>query len=372
MKITIEQDALAAAVTYAARSLPSRPPAPVLAGLLLAAEDGQLRVSGFDYERSADTAAAATVTAPGRALVSGRLLADIVAAVKGDVRLELDGTRLLLRAGSARFTLPTLPLEEYPALPQPDDPSGTLPGPLFAEAVAQIATAVSRDDSLPALTGIGLRIDSSERTLTLFATDRYRYAVRILDFKDLSPDLPLAPALIPGKALLDAAKAAAADSTVDVALPGQTNGILSLTSDHAATTIRALEGELPAYEKLFPTEFPYEATVETAVLKSAVARVALVVDKKSPIRLSFTDNALVLEAGSGDDAQAVDNVHSELKGGELQIAFNPTFLIEGLDALGSEYVRFQFTNATKPAVLSGAGADPRALRYMLMPVRLTN
>lgn len=374
MKLTVAHADLAAAVTYAARSLPARPPAPVLAGLLLDAGDGTLRVSSFDYEISADTTALATVAENGRALVSGRLMADIVARVRGDVDLELTGPRLVLRAGSARFTLPTLPLEEYPALPEAGPTSGTLPGPAFAEAVAQVACAIGKDDSLPVLTGIQLRHDQEADTLTLAATDRYRFAVRTLPWKDcdLTADRI---ALAPGKAFLDAAKAVADDTTVDLALPDASgsNGLFTLRTDNSTTTLRGLEGDLPKYQGLFPTEFNHTATVEIAALKDAVQRVALVTTKESPLRLTFAaDGTLVLEAGTSDEAQAVDNVDTNLDGDELTVAFNPAFLLDGLNALTAESVDFHFTTSTKPAVLRGHGSDDQALRYLLMPIRLTS
>ncbi|NEA46870.1 DNA polymerase III subunit beta [Streptomyces sp. SID10815] len=372
MKLTIDHADLAAAVSYAARSLPARPPIPVLAGLLLDATGDRLRVSAFDYEVSADTSAPAAVTENGRALISGRLLSDIVSTVRGDVHLELRGPRLVLKAGSARFILPTLPLEEYPALPEPGATAGTLAGPAFAEAVAQVACAVSRDESLPILTGVGLRHDSEAATLTLYATDRYRFAVRTLPWKDA--DLADTSAVIPGRALTDAAKATADDTTVDLALPTGGSGLFTLRSEHTTTTIRALEGELPKYDALFPTEFAHTATVEIAALKAAAQRVALVSTKKdAPIKLTFTaDSTLVLEGGTDDDAQAVDNVDTSLTGGELTIAFNPAFLLDGLSALTAESVQFDFTSPTKPAVLRGHGSDDQALRYLLMPIRLSS
>ncbi|MEU9796398.1 DNA polymerase III subunit beta [Streptomyces sparsogenes] len=374
MKLTVDQADLAAAVGYTARSLPSRPPVPVLAGLLLDAADRRLRVSAFDYEVSADTSAPATVTENGRALISGRLLSDIVSTVRGDVRLELTGSRMLLKAGSARFTLPTLPLEEYPALPDPGPTAGTLPGPALAEAVTQVASAVSKDEALPILTGIGLRHDNKAGTLTAYATDRYRFAVRTLTWKDAN--LPDCTTVIPAKALTDATKAATDDSTIDLSMPTANSGLFTLRTEHHTTTIRAMEGELPKYETLFPTEFTATATVEIAALKAATQRVALVSTKKEgPIKLTFTtDNTLTLEGGTSDDAQAIDNVDTNLDGGELTIAFNPTYLTDGLNALTTESVesvQFQFTSPTKPAILRGHGSDDQALRYLLMPIRLT-
>nr|AAF68381.1 putative DNA-polymerase III, beta chain [Streptomyces coelicolor A3(2)] len=357
MKLTIDHTAFAAAVSTPSEVCPPgsgphsrRSPAGRL--------QQRVRISAFDYEISADTTAAATVTETGRALVSGRLLSDIVCTVRGDVHLELRGPRLVLKAGSARFILPTLPLDEYPALPEPGTITGTLDGPAFAEAVAQVACAVSREESLPTLTGIGLHHDSEAATLTLYATDA-TFAVRTLSWKDAN--LPDTSAVIPGRALRRA-KATADDTTVDLALPTGDAGLFTLRSDLTTTAIRALEGELPKYDALFPTEFAHTATVEIAPLKAAAQRVALVSAKKdAPIKLTFTaDSTLVLEGGTGDDAQAVDSVDTSLTGGELTIAFNPAFLLDGLNALMAESVQFDFISPTKPAVLRAHDGDDQA------------
>ncbi|RZB13791.1 DNA polymerase III subunit beta [Streptomyces sp. F001] len=270
-------------------------------------------------------------------------------------------------------TCPRGKLEEYPALPEAGATSGALPGPAFAEAIAQVACAVGKDDTLPVLTGIQLRHDQEDGTLTLAATDRYRFAVRTIAWKncDLTADCT---ALAPGKPLLDAVKAVADDTTIDLALPDAAgvNGLFTLRTDHSTTTLRGLEGDLPKYQSLFPTEFNHTATVEIAALKDAVQRVALVAAKESPLRLTFAaDDTLVLEAGTSDDAQAVDNVDTNLDGDELTVAFNPAFLLDGLNTLTAESVDFHFTTSTKPAVLRGHGSDEQALRYLLMPIRVS-
>ncbi|MFH8470321.1 DNA polymerase III subunit beta [Streptomyces sp. NPDC017991] len=378
MQFTVDQSDLAAAVTYAAHSLPARPPVPVLAGLLLTAtDDDMLRISAFDYETSSDITIQAAVTVPGRALVSGRLLTDIAARVRGTVRGELTGPRLILTAGSARFTLPTLPLEDYPQLPDAGTGSGTLPGPALAEAVTQVAAALGNDDALPVLSGISLHYDQDAGTLTFTATDRYRFAVRTLTWKhcNLTGERT---ALAPGKKLLDAVKACADDPAVDLTIPGDggNSGLFTVRSETSTSTLRAIEGSLPAYSTLFPSEFAHTATVEISVLKEAVQRVALVATRSTPVRLTFTaDGSLVLEAGSSDDAQAVDTVDTALQGEELTIAFNPQFLTDALTAFtvgGATAVDFQFTSPTKPAILHGHDSDDQALRYALMPVRLTD
>jgi DNA polymerase-3 subunit beta len=375
VKIRVERDVLAEAVAWAARSLPARPPVPVLAGLLLKAEESSLSLSGFDYEVSARVSVEADVEESGTVLVSGRLLADICRALPNrPVEISTDGVRVTVVCGSSRFTLHTLPVEEYPALPQMPTATGTVPGDVFAAAAAQVAIAAGRDDTLPVLTGVRIEIEGD--TVTLAATDRYRFAVREFLWKPEMPDVS-AVALVPAKTLLDTAKSLTNGDTVNIALAGsgKGEGLIGFEGAGRRTTTRLLEGDLPKYRTLFPTEFNSVAVIETAPFVDAVKRVALVAERNTPVRLSFEQGVLTLEAGSSDDAQAVERVDASLEGDDISIAFNPGFLLEGLSAIDSPVAQLAFTTSTKPALLSGrpavdAEAD-QAYKYLIMPVRLS-
>ncbi len=375
MKIRVERDVLAEAVAWAARSLPARPPVPVLAGLLLKAEEGMLSLSGFDYEVSARVSVEADVEEDGTVLVSGRLLADICRALPNrPVEISTDGVRAIVVCGSSRFTLHTLPVEEYPALPQMPTATGTVPGEVFASAAAQVAIAAGRDDTLPVLTGVRIEIEGDR--VTLASTDRYRFAVREFLWKPENPDAS-AVALVPAKTLLDTAKSLTSGDTVTLALSGSGagEGLIGFEGAGRRTTTRLLEGDLPKYRTLFPTEFNSIAVIETAPFVEAVKRVALVAERNTPVRLSFEKGVLTLEAGSSDDAQAVERVDATLEGDDISIAFNPTFLLDGLSAIDSPAAQLSFTTSTKPALLSGrpavdAEAD-EAYKYLIMPVRLS-
>ncbi|MFF4405179.1 DNA polymerase III subunit beta [Streptomyces sp. NPDC001262] len=375
MKIRVERDVLAEAVAWAARSLPARPPVPVLAGLLLKAEEGSLSLSGFDYEVSARVSVEADVEEDGTVLVSGRLLADICRALPNrPVEISTDGVRVTVVCGSSRFTLHTLPVEEYPALPQMPTATGTVPAEVFASAVSQVAIAAGRDDTLPVLTGVRIEIEGD--TVTLASTDRYRFAVREFMWKPETPDIS-AVALVPAKTLLDTAKSLSSGDTVALALAGSGagEGLIGFEGAGRRTTTRLLEGDLPKYRTLFPTEFNSVAVIETAPFVEAVKRVALVAERNTPVRLSFEQGVLILEAGSSDDAQAVERVDAQLDGDDISIAFNPAFLLEGLSAIDSPVAQLSFTTSTKPALLSGkpaldAEAD-EAYKYLIMPVRLS-
>jgi DNA polymerase-3 subunit beta len=384
MKLTIAHGPFAAAVTDAARALPARPPAPVLAALKLTASEDTLTVAGFDYEVSGEASAPAEVTEAGTALVSGRLLADItrVLKTKQPIGLTLEGTRVILTSGTTRYTLHTLPLEEYPSLPKLEEATGTVTGTALAEAVAQVATAAGTDNTLPVLTGIQLELADSK--LTLAATDRYRFAVRTIDWTAADDTVTTAKTLIPAKALADTVKMLTGADRISVTLPGQT-GVLGLAAPARSTTTRALEGELPQYKKLWPTadSINVTAVVDTGDLAAAIKRVALVAERNQPVQLSFSDGSLSLHAGTSDDAQAVDTLDAQIDSGvgDFTIAFNPAFLLEGITALVTPKTAMWMTERTKPAVFTGAAADADitkleyagdALQYLLMPIRLSS
>jgi len=372
MKIRVERDTLADAVAWAARILPQKTQLPVLAGLRLdATGGGGLRLSGFDYEVSAEAELDVTVAEAGAALVPGRLLADITRSLPDQpVELSTEGSRALLTCGSARFTLPTLPLDEYPSLPSMPEVAGTIGSDAFAAAVGSVAVAAGRDDTLPVLTGVRIEIEGEE--VTLAATDRYRLAVRTLRWKPVDPSLQ-ATALVPARTLAEAAKSltSGAEVTLALAAAGTGEGLLGLAGGSRRTTTRLLDGEFPKYRSLLPDSFSATAAIETGALTDAVRRVSLVASRTSPVRLSFSEGGVVLEAGGLDEAEAAESLPASFEGDPLTIAFNPTYLLDGLGAIDSDEARLSFTGPTKPAVLTGkAGDETGDYRYLLMPVRL--
>ncbi|PRY00958.1 DNA polymerase III subunit beta [Allonocardiopsis opalescens] len=371
MRFTIERDALADAVAWTARSLPSRPAVPVLAGILLEVGD-QLTLSSFDYEVSARVSVDITAAESGTVLVSGRLLSEITRSLPDQpVEVFLDGARVVLRCGSSRFTLLTLPVEDYPSLPPMPAPAGTVPGDAFAAAVNQVAVAASRDDTLPMLTGVRMELDGS--TITLAATNRFRLAVRELWWKPERDDLS-AVALVHARTLADTAKALAGRS-VSVALSGAGDGgdgMIGLEGGGRRTTSRLLDREFINFRSKFPTEFTGTAEVEVAPLLAAAKRVALVAERNTALRLAFNEGELVLEAGSGEEAEAFEAVEAKLDGEPIQLGFNPQYLLDGVGAVGTSHARFSFTGPTKPTVISdrpGDGGAPPDYRYLVMPLR---
>lgn len=376
VKFRVERDALADAVAWTARTLPARPPVPVLAGMLLEADQtdgGTLTLSSFDYEVSARVAVGVDVEEAGRVLVSGRLLAEITKSLPArPVEVRTDGARVAVSCGSARFGLLTLPVEDYPSLPDMPTTSGTVASDAFATAVTQVAIAAGRDDTLPVLTGVRLEIVGDK--LTFAATDRYRLAVREIDWQPETPGLE-STALVPARTLADTAKALTAGGKVTVALSsGEVGeGMIGFESAARRTTTRLIEGDFPQYRSLLPAESATVARVETATLVESLRRVALVADRNAAVRLGFSQGELLLEAGSGDEAQAAESLECAVEGDDIRIAFNPGYLLDGLGVLDAPVSLLSFTTSKKPVVVTPADEDGKPTvdyKYLLMPMRL--
>ncbi len=378
MKVRVERDVLADAVTWTARSLPARPPVPVLAGLLLqATEDGVLQLSAFDYEVSARVEVPADVSEPGEALVSGRLLAEISRSLPAQpVDLVHTAHRVDLTCGATRFALGAMPVEDYPARPAMPARIGSISSAAFAEAVHQVSVAASKDETLPILTGVRLTVTSE--AITMLATDRYRLGMREVGWNAASSDVETA-ALVRARTLAEVARTLGSGGDISLAL--STDGgqdLIGFSAGGREVTSLLVDGDYPVdrVQALFPSSAATYAVVDRAGLVDAVRRVSLVAERNTPVRMTFSADEVTLEAGQGDDAQASEVMPATLSGDDITIAFNPTYLLDGLRAVTAAHVRLSFTLPTKPAVLTGQaeadGDDDDSYRYLIMPIRLVS
>jgi DNA polymerase-3 subunit beta len=405
MDFRVARDVLADAVGWTARSLPQRPTVPVVAGLLLRVEGGELTVAGFDYEVSGEATVDVTAgvtdgvaagvgdgVGDGVALVPGRLLADIARALPDrPVHVRAAGgdpaTAVELTCGSARFTLPTLPVSDYPTLPEMPPVAGTVDATAFAAGVGQVAVAAGRDDTMPVLTGV--RMELAGATMTLIATDRYRMAMRELPWQPVGDAADAADpvaALVPARSLADTARAlgsvsgSVAGKSVQVAVsrgsPGAAggDGLVGFAGHRRRTTARLLDGgSYPAVRSLFAAEPTAEARLPAAMLAEVVRRVALVAERASPVRLTFEESGLIVEASGGQEARASEAVAAAYAGDPLTVGVNPQYLLDAVAALGAPTAVLSFVGPVKPMALSGAtaaGEPVPGYRHLIQPIRL--
>lgn len=411
MKFTVERDGLAEALTWVARALPSRPVLPVLAGLLLSAtQDGVgqgaqsgeaaeqfLTLSCFDYEVSARVRIRAEVAEPGTALVPGRLLVEIVRSLpQHPVEFGEDPDGVSVTCGDAAFMLTPLPLAEYPDLPELPQLAGTADGGALAGAIAQVTPAASRDDTLPMLTAVNLELDG--KTMTLAATDRYRLAVRELDWRPApgAADQGRIALLVPAKTLSDAARMISHDADVrivlrhggdgpgaapqDAAGAGSAEAMIGFESGERRLTTRLLAGEFIRYRSRFPDEFGCTADLPAEAFAEAVRRVALVAERGTPVQLTFAPGRVTIAGATRGQAKAKESMPADFSGDEPAIAFSPQYLLDGVLAAAAPdpgapdqeaaQVRLRFTSATKPAVITLASAADGDFRYLVVPQRV--
>ncbi|PPF39410.1 DNA polymerase III subunit beta [Rathayibacter sp. AY1A2] len=378
MRFQANRDVFSEAVSFAVKLLPQRTTLPILSGVLIEATAEGLTLSSFDYEVSAQTQIAADVEETGTVLVSGRLLADIANRLpNAPVRIATEESRVSVSAGSAHFTLLQMPVEEYPSIPEIDASTGLVPADAFAAAVSQVAVAASRDDVTPVITGVQLEI--TENTIGLVATDRYRVAVREIDWDNGDNPAPTQPltALVPARTLQEVGKTFGHSGTVSVGITNRDEReLIAFTADRKTVTSLLIKGNFPPVKRLFPASVENYAVMSTSDLIEATRRVSLVLEREAALRFSFSSDGLTLEAIGSEQAQASESIDAIVTGDDVVVSLKPQFLLDGLAAVHSEFVRIAFTkteNPNKPGpVLITAqtsreqpGSD--SYRYLLQP-----
>jgi len=371
------RDVFSEAVSFAVKLLPQRTTLPILSGVLIEATESGLVLSSFDYEVSARTKIEADIEETGVALVSGRLLADIASKLpNAPVTIATEESRIRVSSGSANFTLLSMPVEEYPSIPQVDAEAGLVPAEDFAAAVAQVAVAASRDDVTPVITGVQLEV--KDTSLGLVATDRYRVAVREIQWDSgESVDLTEATALVPARTLQEVGKTFGHSGTVSISITNRDDReLIAFTGDNKTVTSLLIKGNFPPVRRLFPESVENYAVLNTGELIEATRRVSLVLEREAALRYTFSQDGLTLEAIGSEQAQASETVDAILTGDDIVVSLKPSFLLDGLGAVHSEFVRIAFTktdNPNKPGPVlitsqtsrEDAGTD--SYKYLLQP-----
>jgi DNA polymerase-3 subunit beta len=361
VKFRCDRDVLSEALQTVQRAVSNRPGIPALAGVLMSASGGELELTTTDLEVSARLRVELAVEEDGVVLVPARLVADLVKSLEqAPVVVEASTSQARIACGNYEGTIRCLPADEFPALQGPSGTRVQVEAGQFAEGVSQVSRAASRDEARPILTGVVLEVSPS--TLTMLATDSYRLAVR---------EMPATAegegrALVPERALSEAGRAAGAAEKGEVELFLDQSqvafqiGPLTLTS-------RLIEGEVRNYRELVPEPSGNELVCSRQQLVDAVRRVGLLARENSPVRLEFSALGVRLSSSSPDLGEAVEAVPGEYRGEDLTVAFNPSYLLDGLTAAPGDRIHVEVRDGLKPAVVRGEGPE---FVYLVMPVRL--
>jgi DNA polymerase-3 subunit beta len=374
VKLRCERDVLVEALSTAGRAVSSRGGAlPVLQGVRLEVVGDELRLAGSDLDLTIQVTAPVAGQEDGVCVIPARLAADIVRALEpGAVQIETDEDEARIASGRSQFAVRVLPADEFPRLPVQSGDAVTLASADFAEALRQVVRAASSDDARPVLTGVLMAAE--DPGLRLVATDSYRLAVR--DLPGASVLREGQKVLIPSRALTELQRLAGASPEKGDDKAGPAEVTLRL-GEHDATfevghvrlTTRLIEGEFPNYRQLIPASYPNRLIVSREALLDALRRVRLLVrDQTTPARIALKADGIQLTVVSSEIGQATEDVDAKYEGAEMTVAFNPGYLIDGVEAITGDEVLLETLDALKPATLrSTEGGE---YLYLLMPVRV--
>jgi DNA polymerase-3 subunit beta len=366
MKISATRDALQSRLQVAGRAVSTRTAVPSLGGILLEASKSEIALRATDMEMGLILDVEGEVSTPGSALLPGRLLVDVVRTLpSGDVEIALrpEQRDVELTAGTARFHLRTLPPEDFPRLPELEQEPMKLPGGALADTVERVARAASRDEVRPILTGV--LVTAEESTLTMVATDSYRLAVKHTELETPVPQT--LEANVPARALRELSRIVSSESVDEVEISLLANQVV-FRADGVVLSSRLIEGQFPSHRQLIPESFEHEVRLPRAELLEVTRRIGQLAQRNAPLRLAFSEGEVTVAAETPEVGDASEAMPAPFSGEALEIAFNPEFLIAGIESIESDELVLRLTSPLRPGLLRPVDRDD--FSYLVMPIRL--
>jgi DNA polymerase-3 subunit beta len=364
--MTCPKDELAARLAVVGRAVSTRTSVNILTGIMLRAEAGRLALSSTDMEISLRVSLPAEVEDEGAVVIPGRLLVDIVRLLPaGDVTIEHRPEEGLahLTCGSASYGLHTYSPDDFPRLPDVEAEGGfTVDRAAMLDTIARVGRSASRDESRPVLTGVLVRFEDGR--LVMAATDSYRLSVKETELEQ-GPGREI-EAIVPARALGELARIAGAGEGEGIEISIQENQI-GFTLDDVILTARRIDGQFPNYRQLLPETFEAEVTIARDEFLDVVRRTGIMAQRKSPLRLRFSDGELTVSAQTQDVGEARESLPISYSAEPMEIGFNADFLRDGLESVDDEQVRLKLISPLRPGLIQGTGDD---FLYLIMPIRL--
>jgi DNA polymerase-3 subunit beta len=362
LKATCSREELSHALGIVSRGVSTRTTVQILAGILLEATEGKLRLAATDMELSLRSSLEARIDTEGSVVVPGRLLLDIARLLpEAEVSLEhrLEEAVVEVRCGSASYRLHTYNAEDFPRLPDTQVERHEVDRQMLLETVARVSRSASRDESRPVLTGVLVHFEPGK--LVMAATDSYRLSVKETALEGTIPELE---AIVPARALGELARIAGDGEKLTL---GVHENQVVFGSGDAWLTTRRIDGQFPNYKQLVPEAFEHEVTLPRDELIDVVRRVSVMAQRNSPLRLRFAEGELTISAQTQDVGEARESLPVSFGGEALEIGFNAEFLRDGVESVTGEHVRMKLISPLRPAVLQGESDD---FLYLIMPIRL--
>jgi DNA polymerase-3 subunit beta len=367
VKLSTTSDELLAQLQTVSRVASTRSAVQALSGVQLEAAGGAAELRATDMEVALRVPLEAQIERDGTVVLPGRLLLDVARQLpSGTVSLELRPAEqdVEVVAGPARFHIRTLRAEDFPPLPEPGgDQVVTVPAAAFVETISKVARSASRDETRPILTGILVSAAGTE--LRMVATDSYRLSV-----KETTLEAPLDGAFeanVPARALQELERIASSRAGDQIEIGVRANQIV-FRMGPVVLSSRLIDGQFPNYRQLLPETYEHELHVDGEELAGVVRRISLMAQKNAPLRLAFREGEVTVSAQTPDVGEASETVPVAFAGEPFEIGFNPEFLRDGLDSVGSDDLILKLISPLRPGLIEGA--DDSGFLYLIMPIRL--
>ena len=367
MKFSVSRETFLARLSIVARAASTRSAIQTLAGVLIKLEDGRAELQATDTDLGIRAGFEADIAAEGSVVVPGRLLLDVARSLpKSELSLEYRPSEqdVEVISGSARFHLRTLPLEDFPKLPEPDSAAAlAVPAQAFVETIGRVARSASRDETRPHLTGVLVTADGAD--LRMVATDSYRLSV-----KETKLDPPLEGSLeanVPARTLQELSRVVGTDGDEQISVTALENQVVFSAGDVVLSS-RLVDGRFPNYQQLLPEAYDHELRIERGELVEVVRRISLLAQKNAPLRLAFTEGALEISAQTPDVGEASESLPVPFAGEPLEIGFNPEFFRDGLESAETEELVLKLISPLRPGLIQSG--DDGGFIYLVMPIRL--
>lgn len=371
MKLSIERSALLRSLAHVQNVVERRTTIPILSNVKLAADDGRLGLTATDMDLSLVAHEAAEVARKGTTTAAAHTLFDIARKLPegSEVGIEQgEGGELTVRAGRSVFNLPTLPADEFPAIGEEElAVNFTIGAAELARLIDKTRFAISTEETRYYLNGIHMHATRGGATAMLrgVATDGHRLARVEVALPDGAAELP--PIIVPRKTVTEVRRLIdTIDGEVRV---GVSSARIQLAFANAVIVSRLIDGTFPDYERVIPTGNEKVASLPCKAFGDSVDRVATIsTEKARAVKLAFTEGTVTISAVSADTGRAIDELDVDYAGDALEIGFNARYILDMLQQIDGDLVRFEMASAAAPTVVRDP-ADTGAI-YVLMPMRV--
>lgn len=374
MKVSCLQDNLAKGLSIVGRAVSTRSTLPVLANVLLATDNGRLKLSATNLEIVITCWIGAKVAEEGAITVPARTLTDLVNTLPQEpVELNLDETTQTLHVSCTRTeaNIKGIDSEEFPLVPEPDNESRIrLEADVLKQMISQVAFAAATDDARPILTGVSTTFDGSE--VTMAATDGFRLSVRSAHFPGLVEE-PIS-VIVPGRALSDVARVITEDTeAVYVSMPKGRNQII-FDMDNVVLVSQLIDGSFPDYMPIIPRRHNTRTVLGTAEFRKACKTADIFARESSNTARvqvepgdGLSPSYAIIRATSTETGDNVAQIDANVDGEPIEIAFNVKYMAEVLNVVDTPQVALETTSPMEPGVLKPVGDND--FIHIIMPMQ---